>query len=220
MSIADRKTYLTDTVKNLCTHWPENRMCNIVCHGHSVPSGYFATPMVDSFNAYPHLLHRELKSRFPFAVINVIVTAIGGETSVAGEARFTDEVLCHRPEIMTIDYSLNDRGHGLDGAEKAWRSMIEKSLERGVKLILMTPTPDVWEIEPGGVTDLQRHAEQVRKLANEYGTGLADSLAAFDAYVRGGGDLMDVLSWANHPNRAGHEIVARELLRWFPPCVW
>ena len=31
-----------------------------------------------------------------------------------------------------------------------------------------------------------------------------------------GGDLSDLLSWSNHPNRAGHELVARELLRWFP----
>ncbi len=50
--------------------WPQNRLLNIVCHGHSVPAGYFATPVVDTFHAYPHLLHRELKHRFPFAVAN------------------------------------------------------------------------------------------------------------------------------------------------------
>ena len=84
MPIADPSTYLADLLGILRTHWPENRTVNIVCHGHSVPAGYFATPMVDSMNAYPHLLHVGLKQRFPFAVINVIVTAIGGENSESG----------------------------------------------------------------------------------------------------------------------------------------
>src|SRR5215468_2820162 len=65
-------------------NWPTNRTINIVCHGHSVPAGYAQTPVVDTFNAYPHLLHLGLKERFPTAVINVIVTAIGGETSEGG----------------------------------------------------------------------------------------------------------------------------------------
>lgn len=218
MAIADKSTYLAEVIANLKTHWPENRLSNIVCHGHSVPAGYFATPMVDTFNAYPHLLHQALKSLYPFAVINVIVTAIGGETSLTGAERFERDVLCHNPEVLTIDYSLNDRGSTLEAAEKSWRSMTERAIERGVKVILMTPTPDIWEIAPNETTDLQRHAEQVRRLADEYGVGLSDSLAAFEGYVRSAESLTEVMSWSNHPNRKGHELVVTELMRWFP--VW
>jgi hypothetical protein len=35
-------------------------------------------------------------------------------------------------------------------------------------------------------------------------------------YLSGGTTLDDLLAQNNHPNRAGHEIVARELLAWFP----
>ena len=77
-------TYLSGVVTELTRQWPANRTVNIVCHGHSVPAGYFRTPVVDTFNAYPHLLHRGLKERFPYAVVNVIVTAIGGENSESG----------------------------------------------------------------------------------------------------------------------------------------
>lgn len=218
MPIADRATYLADLIAVLNTHWPENRTVNIVCHGHSVPAGYFATPFVDSFNAYPHLLHAGLKHRFPYAVVNVIVTAIGGENSESGAARFAERALNHRPDVLTIDYGLNDRGIGLRRAEIAWRLMIEKALEQGVKLILLTPTPDNTqrpEVPAETREELQQHADQIRRLAAEYGTGLVDSLAAFEEYMQTG-DLADLLSWRNHPNRAGHEIVARELLRWFP----
>jgi len=216
--MADKGTYLADIVAVLRAHWPENRRINIVCHGHSVPTGYFATPVVDTFNAYPHLLHRGLKQRFPFAVINVIVTGVGGEDSESGAARFEDEVLCHRPDIVTIDYGLNDRRIGLEAAYGAWNRMIESCREYGAKMILLTPTADKTQLPGRPAEDaapLREHAEQIRRLAEAHDIGLADSLALFAAYAREN-DLTDLLSWINHPNRNGHEIVARALMRWFP----
>jgi len=119
-------SYLADILALLKTDWPENRAVNIVCHGHSVPAGYFETPVVDAMNAYPHLLRAGLAARFPHAVINVIVTAIGGETSEGGAARFEQEVLTHRPDVLTIDYGLNDRSIGLEKALTAWKRMIDR----------------------------------------------------------------------------------------------
>jgi hypothetical protein len=57
-------------------------------------------------------------------------------------ARFERDVLALTPSIITIDYSVNDRGCGIQKAEAAWRQMIEQSLERQIKLLL-TPTFDV-----------------------------------------------------------------------------
>jgi hypothetical protein len=79
-------TYLNPLLDEMALQWPHNRCINVVCHGHSVPAGFFATPFVNTFDAYPHLLHRMIKERFPFATVNVIVTAIGGETSQRGAA--------------------------------------------------------------------------------------------------------------------------------------
>ena len=174
MAIPDRRAYLRDIVNLLLAQWPNNRTVNIVCHGHSVPAGYFATPMVDTFNAYPALLHRDLKHRFPYAVVNVIVTAIGGEGSPKGADRFAADVLCHRPDLVTIDYGLNDRRAGLAWAETAWRSMIEASLAAGAKVLLLTPT---WDnsgvLDPAGAAwrELSCHAAQIRRLAAEYERG-------------------------------------------------
>ena len=219
MEIAYKETYLIDVIREMQKAWPGNRTVNIVCHGHSVPSGYFATPTVNSLEAYPHLLFVGLKKRFAFSVINVIVTAIGGENSEQGAARFESDVLCHKPDVVTIDYALNDRDLGLPRAEAAWRKMIDASLARGVKVILLTPTHDVLSLRTGEqkwAIELPKHAEQVRRLAAEYHIGLADSDAAFRRYIANGGELIDLLSHINHPNRSGHELVTRELLRWFP----
>jgi hypothetical protein len=217
--IADPVSYLNDLVAALSRQWPANRTANIVCHGHSVPAGYFATPYVNTLAAYPHQVLEQLKERFPFAVINVIVTAIGGENSEQSAERFEAEVLCHRPDVITIDYALNDRGLGLERAEAGWRSMIETALHRDVKLILLTPTLDQFSLrsgDPATDEDLDRHAEQVRRLAGKYHLGLGDSQAAFKRHITNGGHLFDLLSHVNHPNRFGHQLVAQEILKYFP----
>jgi lysophospholipase L1-like esterase len=111
-AVADRASYLSELATILKAHWPRNRTVHLVCYGHSVPAGYFKTPVVDTFNAYPHLLHAGIKERCPFAVLNVIVTAIGGENSEGGAARFDRDVLALRTNVVTIAYGLNDRRIG------------------------------------------------------------------------------------------------------------
>lgn len=217
--LPDREQYLLGLLQEMLKPWPQNRTINIVCHGHSVPAGYFCTPIVNPLQAYPHLLFVGLKERFAYALINVIVTAIGGENAEAGALRFIAEVLTHRPDVVTIDYALNDRTIGLTRAEYAWRTMIELALGRGSKVILLTPTHDLLTQrrgDPMWAEQLPKHAEQVRCLAAEYGVGLADSDAAFQRYIANGGEVSDLLSHINHPNALGHQLVTRELLRWFP----
>jgi acyl-CoA thioesterase I len=214
--VADKTTYLKETVALLQQQWPANRTVNIVCHGHSVPAGYFVTPIVDTFNAYPHLLHKGLAKAFPYSVVNVIVTAIGGEQSESGAERFDRDVLSLRPDVVTIDYGLNDRGIGLEPAKKAWTTMIQKAKKAGVKVILLTPTGDL-SANLGDPNDpLNQHAAQIRALAAEHHVGLVDSLAMFQRYVKRGGKLQDIMSQVNHPNRKGHALVANSLLSWFP----
>jgi acyl-CoA thioesterase I len=215
-AVAEKAIYLSETTAALKQQWPANRTVNIVCHGHSVPAGYFVTPVVDTFNAYPHLLHKGLKKAFRYAVTNVIVTAVGGENAEQGAARFERDVLSHRPDVVTIDYALNDRGIGLDRAKKAWTAMIEKAKQAGVKVILLTPTGDLSSKLDDLNDPLNQHAEQIRALAAEHHVGLVDSLASFKAYVAGGGKLDDLMSQVNHPNRKGHDRVAELLLSWFP----
>lgn len=214
--VANPSTYLAGVTAVMRTDWPKNRTINIVCHGHSVPAGYFKTPEVNTMSAYPHVLHERLAQRFPHAVINVIVTAIGGENAEAGAVRFGADVLAKRPDVVTIDYALNDRGIGLSRARAAWVSMIEQAQAEGVKLILLTPTPDQSAALNDVADPLNQHAKQIRELAAEYGVGLVDSLDAFQAKVKAGTALSDLMAQVNHPNRAGHEMVATALDRWFP----
>ena len=55
---------LAPVVQALELKWPKNRTVHLVCHGHSVPAGYFATPIVRSNEAYPAGLQAGLRERF------------------------------------------------------------------------------------------------------------------------------------------------------------
>ena len=213
--VADRETYLSDFVTELGKRWPESRTLNLVFHGHSVPAGYARTPVVNTFQAYPHRVLCGIKDRYPNAVVNAITTAIGGEQSEQGAARFEAEVLTHRPDVLFIDYALNDRTIGLERSEKAWRSMIEAALARGVKVILMTPTPDLSEDIRSDQARLYPYVQMIRALAAEYHVGLADSYACFRSRAEAGEKLSSYMAQVNHPDARGHAIVAEEILRWF-----
>lgn len=218
-SVAAPATYLAAVAGQLTRDWPCNRIVNIVCHGHSVPAGYARTPEVRMLDAYPHLLRAGLSGRFPHAVFNVIVTAIGGEQSEQGAKRFEADVLSLKPDLVTIDYALNDRRIGLARAEAAWRKMIEACLANDLPVILLTPTMDLSAKLDDPNDPLNQHAAQIRRLAAEYGVGLVDSLAQYQRHARDGGQLKDLMAQGNHPNRKGHELVAVELLKWFPTPV-
>lgn len=217
MPIPDRKSYLSGVLDMLAKTWPDNRTVNIVCHGHSVPAGYRAVPLVDPFHAYPHYLHRLIKERYPFGAMNMIVTAVGGEHAAAGAERFTGDVLCHKPDVLLLDYALNDRYIALDASEAAWRRMIEGGLEAGCKILLATPSWDRSFFRQDNMwRSLLDHDGQVRRLAEEYGVGLMDFFGTFAGYVEQGGDAEDLLCAEDHPSRKGHRLLAQEAARWFP----
>jgi len=211
-------SYLADFVKALDLAWPKNRTMTIVCHGHSVPAGYAKTPHVDSFVAYPHLLHRAVKEKHPHAVVNVIVTAIGGENSVSGAARFQRDVLPHKPDVVLIDYGLNDRRVPLEKSAACWQQMIDEAKAAGAKVILLTPTGDTSAKMLEEQDPLSKQAAQIRSLAEKNGVALADSYLAYQNWIKSGKKLEALMSQVNHPNAAGHQLVLEQLLPWFRPA--
>ena len=213
--IANPSNYLNDIKTELKKEWPKNRTINLVFHGHSVPAGYFKTPIVNSLESYPFLLLKELKTIYPYAVINVINTSVGGENSISGEKRFRSDVLIHKPDLLFIDYALNDRGMGLDKSYKAWSLMINKALKENIKIILLTPSPDqrVNILMPNN--ELEQFAEQIKQLSKEKGIGLIDSYQLFKSQLVLGDSISYYMSQVNHPNKEGHQLISNEIIKYF-----
>ena len=213
--LADPDNYLTDIKTELKKEWPKNRTINLVFHGHSVPAGYFKTPVVNTFDSYPMQVLKIVKEKYPFAVINIINTSIGGENSLSGEKRFDSTVLSHHPDVLFIDYALNDRSAGLDKAAKAWSTMIEKALKRNIKVILLTPSPDQRLDILSPDNELEKHALQIKALAKKYDVGLIDSYEEFRNKVISGDPITNYMSQVNHPNQKGHLLIANKIAAFF-----
>lgn len=207
--------YLSELKSELSKEWPNNRTINLVYHGHSVPAGYFKTPVVNTFDSYPFQVLKQLKEHYPNAVVNAIITSKGGENSQSGRNRFEKEVLNHNPDVIFIDYGLNDRGIGLEESKKAWKEMIEMAMERGIKVILVTPSPDLRSDLQNPEDALQKHAEQIVELASTYSVGLADVYTLFRQLDRECACIEDYMSQVNHPNKTGHAVIAQEILKYF-----
>ena len=78
-----------------------------MCFGDSVTQG---TPQVHPEETFPRLLERRLRSRFAqqrlfFQVIN---SGVGGENTAEGLARIRTDVLDHGPQIVIVEFGLND----------------------------------------------------------------------------------------------------------------
>lgn len=213
--IASKANYLGKIKAEMLVEWPKNRTINLVFHGHSVPAGYFKTPMVNTLASYPYLVLKDIKSVYPLTVVNVINTSIGGENSESGLKRFEADVLTHKPDVLFIDYALNDRGMGLERAKIAWEKMIRLALEKNIKVILLTPSPDQRVDIKDDLSILDQHANQIKELAKSFQIGLIDTYALYKNKVKSGSNLVDYMSQVNHPNEKGHQMITDEIMGYF-----
>ncbi len=214
-SQASPADYLSDIKLELKKEWPKNRLINLVFHGHSVPAGYFKTPQVNTLGAYPYQVLTLIKEQYPYATVNIINTSIGGENAEKGASRFEQEVLAHRPDVIFIDYALNDRGIGLERAKIAWEKMIQSAKSKGIKLILLSASPDQRVEIKDTASTLDEHGTQIRELAKTHQIGFVDSYALFRSQVQAGVAITDLMSQVNHPNEKGHALIAKELIKFF-----
>lgn len=210
--LPDQAADVRQLFAELAKEWPDNRTINVVFHGHSVPAGYHQTPQVKPFESYPFMVYQGLNARFPTAVMNTITTAIGGENSVQGAARFRRDVLSHRPDLVFIDYAINDTNLSLDKVEGAWRDMITVARRNHVPLVLLTPTGTVPHDLSNPTDPLSIRAELIRRLGREYDLPVADVSARWQEALDAGTPKESLLSHYYHPNKAGHSIAAAEIL--------
>lgn len=208
------KTYLGSLKVELQKKWPKNKQINLIFHGHSVPTGYLTKGVLDRLQAYPFRTMKKITDFYPYAVVNCITTSIGGEQSEQGAKRFLEEVLIYKPDVLFIDYALNDRSIGLKRAKSAWEKMIVQAKNYGCKLILLTPTPDTKENINNSEAKLAKHSKQIKELALKHNVGLVDTYQYFKELSQKL-PLESYMAQNNHINQKGHQFVADLIFKYF-----
>lgn len=211
LSCTPKQPDIVDLKTELNKKYPNSRNIYMVFHGHSVPAGYFVTPHINTFKSYPFLVFQHVKEKSPNANISLVNTAKGGETSDGGLDRF-DDVLNHKPDILFIDYGLNDRRITLAKSRRNITRMINRAKSKGAFVVLMTPSPDDRESITDENSPLAQQTNQLQEIAASENVLLVDVFSFFKSKVINGDSLNSFLSTHNHPNEMGHVIIAEQII--------
>ena len=174
--------------------------------------------------------------------VATVNAGVRGNTTQAARERFQQDVLDLEPDIVVIQFGINDAAVDVWKTPPATKSRVAietyqgnleyfiKALQaQNCKVILMTPNPTRWTTklkemygkppyrpnDPNGFNViLQKYADCVRKVAQQKNVALVDVYAAFEAYGAGNGQQVDdLLLDGMHPNRKGHRLVADMLIK-------
>ncbi len=203
---------------------------NVVAFGDST------TAPREAVRTYPELL----AERFPRCKFTN--AGIPGNTTRMARERFGRDVTAHRPEIVVIQFGINDstvdtwkQPPALESRvplyeyEDNLRYFIRELRKIGCRPILMTPNPLCWTEklksmygcapydpgeEDGFNVILVRYVAAVKSVAESEGVEFFDIYSAYRNYCGMHGlSLRDLLPDGMHPDNAGHRLVADLLMK-------
>lgn len=182
----------------------------IVCFGDSITAGYAVR------RGFPSFLLESLRQRFPDSKIEMINSGISGDTSQDGLGRLDWAVLSYEPDLVTIDFGINDCVLGLSLEE------FEMNLVEMVRRIRAGPDSEILLLSsqplesPPYDQRVLDYYQTVERVAKEMNVGFVDVYGAWMKRVRAGMPLDSlILPGLDHPNEAGYKIIAEELMSLF-----
>lgn len=152
---------------------------------------------------YAYLVYEWWKKSFPNAAFSFVNGGIGGTTSHYGGARAWKDVLCYRPDIVTVDFSVNDDAN----------EFFEETYEGTLRRLLAAPSATAVVVLNNVFYDTGKNAQDYHnRVADHYGiphVSIKDTVypdVESDKIVRA-----DITPDNLHPNDKGHRLVADEI---------
>ena len=206
-SHSGERTLLPHTYQRLRSGEP----VTIVCLGDSVTGIYYHS---GGRRAYPEMLQIALNKQFPKAKVRVINAGISGDTTALAWARLENDVLQHRPHLVTVMFGLNDVARlPLDDYRQNLAKISKRVADAGSEVLLCTPngveaTPD----RP--LAKVSEFVAAARALGTQQRLPVADVFAAYEEVrSKDATEFSLLLSDPLHPNMDGHKRSAAVIAR-------
>ncbi|MDI4644761.1 SGNH/GDSL hydrolase family protein [Cohnella hashimotonis] len=138
---------------------------------------------------WPYQVMEGLRARYPDARLFSSNVAVGGEQSVMGIHRLEKEVLAVAPDLVVLEYMINDAcsGHAEAHIERTVRAIVERVLEYGAAcMIVMANGVNPLFTKHGAKRNIRRYYALYRRLASEYGVAFVGGFEYFDNLHRFG----------------------------------
>jgi len=186
--------------------------CNvtIVAFGDSITAGFAVR------RGFPSFWKALLAEKYPEANVEMINSGISGDMSLDGLARLDFSVLSYEPDLITINFGINDcvLGLGLDEFEMNFVEMVRR-IRAGPNSEILLLSSQPLETQPYDRLVLDYY-QALERVAREMDVGFVDVYGAWMQRVEKGTPLGSlILPGLDHPNEAGYRIIAEELMRLF-----
>jgi acyl-CoA thioesterase-1 len=186
--------------------------CNvtIVALGDSITAGFAVR------RGFPSFWREMLQQKYPEARLELINSGISGDTTLDGLARLDWAVLSYEPDLVTINFGINDSvlGLGLDEFEMNLVEIVRR-IRAGPdsEILLLSSQP----LETPPYDKIVRdYYQTIERVAKEMDVGFVNVYEAWMERVRAGTPLGSlVIPGLDHPNEAGYRIIAEELMKLF-----
>ena len=217
----------------------------IACLGDSVTHGVFdlfvepTGDFVPHFlpeQCYPAKLGRKLNEMCPGAAVTVLNAGISGDGSAGGLERLERDVLSFKPDLVLVNFGLNDSMNpdpdaGVAAYEKNMTEIFRRILESGAEAMLVTPNfmcsyvPAIVvgdklrgvaeaaaKVQNDGI--LTRYVGAARDAAKKLNVPVADAYRRWEQMRDMGVDTTALLSnGINHPTVEMHDLFVEEVIR-------
>ena len=182
----------------------------VVAFGDSITAGYAVR------RGFPTFWKDMLVQKYPGVRIEMINSGVSGDTTMDGLYRLDWAVLSYEPDLVTINFGINDCvfGPGLEEFEANLVEMIRRIRAGPASEILLLSSQPL-ETPPYNrrVLDYYRAIERVAK---EMDVGFVDVHGAWMERVKAGTSLGSlIITGLDHPNEVGYRIIAEELMKLF-----
>ena len=156
-------------------------------------------------NCYAYLVYEWWKKSFPNAAFSFVNGGIGGTTSHYGGARAWKDVLCYRPDIVTVDFSVNDDAN----------EFFEETYEGTLRRLLAAPSAPAVVGLNNVFYDTGKNAQDYHnRIADHYGIPHVSIKDTVYPDVESGKIVRADITPDNlHPNDKGHRLVADEICK-------
>ena len=154
---------------------------------------------------YAYLVYEWWKKSFPNAAFSFVNGGIGGTTSHYGGARAWKDVLRYRPDIVTVDFSVNDDAN----------EFFEETYEGMLRRLLAAPSSPAVVVLNNVFYDTGKNAQDYHnRIADHYGIPHVSIKDIVYPDVESGKIVRADITPDNlHPNDKGHRLVADEICK-------
>lgn len=188
--VSDGNLALLSRVMKKAKHGERVTICAL---GGSITNGSASSDYSD--HRYANIMVEWWKNRF--ANIDYYNAGIGATGSIIGIHRLERDILCHNPDLVTIDFAVNDF-ENTPATRESYENIIRRCLERGIAVVLLFMSDK----------DANNVQADQSKIGEYYDLPMLSYRDLIWYYINNGDfKWTDIQADEVHPNDAGHAVL-------------